>query len=611
VPTYTTPGVFFERVDETPAVAALRTDVAAFVGLAERGPLDRPTRLTSWQQFSGVFGGLSRRAFLAYAVNAFFENGGAVCWVVRVAGVGAAAAGIDVVDGTGAPILRVDASTPGTWAHDLEARIVRSSTAAAATVGTVGEDGLRVDSVAGFTAGAWVQLVQPGVPPSMRAVAAVDAVLGLVTLDAPLDPALDPARPISVETVEFAIRAYEEGILVEDHPAVSLLLPPPGSTPVPVEGPLLTISRHALAPALPIAYHDPAVADLGFGGGSRSAPLAGGRDGLASLTRDDFVAGLATLEPVDEISLVAIPDILVRPLPPVETDPLPPPEVDPCVPSGAMPPPPPPPPPVSGEQPPLFSTSDVYAVQRALVEHCEQLHDRVALLDPPCNADVGDVQSWRARFDSEYAALYYPWVLVYDADSPALVRALPPSGHVAGVCARVDLSVGVWVAPANQELDWAVGVDLELDAERHGLLNSLGINCIRPIPGGGIRILGARTVSTDPSWRVLNVRRLMCMIEEAVDQSIQWTTFEPNNPALQDALAISIRSFLEQLWGRGALVGETDDDAFFVRCDEDTNPPAQTADGRLLAIVGVAPVRPAEFVVFRVGRAHDELEVIE
>ena len=611
MPTYTTPGVYFERVDETPAVAVLRTDVAAFVGLAERGPLDLPTRLTSWQQFSSVFGGLSRRAFLAYAVNAFFENGGAVCWVVRVAGFDAATAGADVVDGAGTAILRVDASTPGTWAHDLEVRIVRSSTAAAAAVGTIGEDALHVDSVAGFAQGAWVQLVQPGVPPSMRAVADVDAVLGLVILDAALDPALDPDRPISVETVEFAIRAYEQGLLVEDHQLVPVLPPPPGTKPVPVQGPLLTISRHPLAPALPDAYHDPVVADLGFGGGSRSALLGGGKDGLASLTRDDFIAGLATLEPVDEVSLVAIPDILVRPLPPVETDPLPPPEVDPCLPCASLPPPPPTPPAPSHEQPPLFSTSDVYAVQRALVEHCEQLHDRVALLDPPFDADIGEVESWRARFDSKYAALHYPWVLVYDADSPSLVRALPPSGHVAGVCARVDLSLGVWVAPANQELDWAVGVGLELDAERHGLLNSLGVNCIRPTPGNGIRIVGARTVSSDPSWRFLNVRRLMCMIEEAVDESSQWTTFEPNTPALQDALTVSIRSFLEQLFVRGAFAGETEDDAFFVKCDDDTNPPDQTANGLLLAVVGVAPVRPAEFVVFRISRAHDELEVIE
>src|SRR4029079_7927137 len=167
---------------------------------------------------------------------------------------------------------------------------------------------------------------------------------------------------------------------------------------------------------------------------------------------------------------------------------------------------------------------------------------------------------------------------------------------------------GVWVAPANQELDWAVGVGLELDAERHGLLNSLGVICIRPTPGNGIRIVGARTVSSDPSWRFLNVRRLMCMIEEAVDQSSQWTTFEPNTPALQDALAVSIRSFLEQLFVRGAFAGETEDDAFFAKCDDDTNPPDQTANGLLLAVVGVAPVRPAEFVVFRISRAHDELE---
>ena len=620
MPLYTTPGVYFERVDETPAVSALRTDVAAFVGIAERGPVDQPTRLTSWQQFSGAFGGLVRTGYLGYAVNAFFENGGAVCYVVRVAGYDATSASVDVVDGAGTPVLRVEASSPGTWAHTLEVRIVRSSTAAAASVGTPpAEDALRIASVAGFTAGAWVQLAQPGVPATMGVVGAVDAAQGILTFDAPLDAALDPAGPVSLETVEFAIRGFESGLLVEDHPLVPVLPLDTGGGPLLADGPLLRILRHPLAPVELAPFHDPVAADLGFGAESRAALLTGGHDGLASLTREDFTGdpgaeerrGLRTLELVDEVSLVAIPDILVRPLPPVETDPLPQPQPDPCLPCASEPPAAPPAPPPPAEQPPLFSPADVFAVQSALVQHCEQQADRVALLDPPFDADVGDVESWRARFDSKYAALYYPWVLVYDATSSSLVRALPPSGHVAGVCARVDLSVGVHHAPANEELSWAVGVGIELDAERHGLLNPLGVNCIRPIPGRGIRIVGARTVSSDPSWRFLNVRRLMCMIEEAVEESVQWAVFEPNNPALQDSLAVSIRSFLDELWERGALVGDTRDDAFFIKCDDDTNPPSETANGRLLVLVGVAPVRPAEFVIFRIGRTHDELEVIE
>jgi phage tail sheath protein FI len=619
MPTYTTPGVYFERVDQAPQVSALRTDVAAFVGLAACGPLHTPVRLTSWEQFSSAFGGLVGTAFLGYAVKAFFENGGVLCYAVRVAADDAAPAFVDVLDGAGTPLLRVEASSPGTWADGLEVRIVQSAEAATTTVGPPpAPNASRVSSIAGFAPDAWVRLVQPGSPSTMRVVAGVDAAQGVLTWDAAIEGEFDPGHPISLETVQVAVRAFERGRLVEDHPDVPVVPLDGGRRPVLADGSTVRVLRHPLSPTDLSAFHDPAAAALGFGAGRESAPLGGGRDGLSALTRVDFTGepggeerrGLQTLELVDEVSLVAIPDILVRPLPPVETLPLPQPEPDLCLPCAA-PAVVAPTPAAPAEQPPLFSASDVAAVQAALVQHCEQQRDRVALLDPPFAADLGAVQSWRARFDSKFAALYYPWVLVYDPLSKSLVRAIPPSGHVAGVCARVDLSAGVHEAPANQELAWAVGVALELDAELHGVLNPLGINCIRPIPGRGIRILGARTVSSDADWRFLNVRRLMNMIEEAVEESVQWATFESNDLATRDLLALSIRSFLERLWQRGALVGERPDDAFFIKCDDETNPPAEVGAGRMLAEVGVAPVRPAEFVVFRIGRTQDELEVIE
>jgi phage tail sheath protein FI len=264
------------------------------------------------------------------------------------------------------------------------------------------------------------------------------------------------------------------------------------------------------------------------------------------------------------------------------------------------------------EQPPLFSRSDIAAVQNALVQHCETQADRIALLDPPGpDIDLGQIEAWRLRFDSTYAALYHPWMLVFDPLAAARVRAVPPSGHAAGVCARNDLSTGVHNAPANELVDWAVGVTSVIDAELQGILNPLGVNCIRPLPGRGIRVYGARTVSSDPSWRFLNVRRLLLMIEEAVEEAVQWTAFEPNDFALRQSLTVSISTFLAQLWERGAFAGASPADAFFVKCDEDNNPPEEADAGRLIVDVGVAAVRPAEFVVFRIGRTRDELEVIE
>lgn len=624
MPTYVTPGVYFETVDAPPDVRALRTDVAAFVGIAERGPLDKPTRIESWEQFVSAFGGLQTYAFLAYSVKAFFENGGRTCFVVRVADERAAAASVVIEDDMG-PALVVEAGSPGTWANGLEARLIRSSPLATRTEGPQPRDGAssRVESVAGFDRGSLVRAFQDGaaLAAPLRVVVAVDPGEGLLRWDDPLDPAVALDGPISFETVEFALRVFVRGRLVEEFsrlPLVPLLRP--GGGPVATGHFVRVLTHPAASPRRdePGAFHGLGASELAFAGGTTTT-LAGGVDGLQGLRRDHFTGdrgaqerhGLRALEQVDEVSLVAVPDILVRPVPPVETSPLPPPELDPCLPC-AVPPAPAPLAATPLEQPPVFSLSDIAAVQNALVLHCEEQLDRVALLDPPgSDVDLGQIQAWRSRFDSKYAALYHPWVLVFDPLTAARVRAVPPSGHVAGVCARTDLSVGVHNAPANEIVQWAVGVTSYIDAARQGLLNPLGVNCIRPFPGRGIRVYGARTVSSDPSWRFLNVRRLLCMIEEAVEEAVQWTVFEPNDFTLRQSLTLSISSFLEQLWERGAFVGGTPTASFFVKCDEDNNPPEEADAGRLIVEVGVAAVRPAEFVVFRIGRTRDELEVVE
>jgi phage tail sheath protein FI len=228
---------------------------------------------------------------------------------------------------------------------------------------------------------------------------------------------------------------------------------------------------------------------------------------------------------------------------------------------------------------------------------------------------VAEVQEWRKRFESQrgFAALYYPWVRVVDPlhlDGRP-VRAVPPCGHVAGIYARSDLTVGVHRAPANFELFWAADVTAGVTDETQGVLNPDGINCLRAFPGRGIRLYGGRTVSSDPDWRYVNVRRLMVMIEEAVDEATQWAVFEPHDFNLRQTLVLSVSSFLETLWRQGALAGTSTDEAFYVKCDEVTNPPPSVDAGRIVTEVGVAPTKPAEFIVFRVGRTREELELIE
>ena len=627
MPTYATPGVYFEAVDrDPPRIRLLPTDVAGFVGIAERGPLHRAIRLASWQQFASTFGGLIANGFLGYAVKAFFENGGRVCYAVRVASVDERTAGADVLDAAGTPILRIEATSPGTWANAVEVRIDRRSPAAARAADAAAQpaDGSFsvVESVAGFSPSTIVSVDVPGTPtpPVLRVVTAVDAGERLLHWDEPLPAAL-AGQELVLDSVETSVSVYERGRLREVLP-VRLAAQRPGDGPLLARGHLCEVLVHELQGALAASdFRLPAAVDLHAAGppaqGGRTR-LDGGVDGLANLTPADFNGrsgdeehkGLRALELVDEVSFVAAPDILVRPLPPVETSPEPPPEHDPCLPCA-----PPVEPPARlaepPEQPPVFTLREVAAVQAALVQHCEQQRDRVAILDSPADADLGDIQEWRARFDSKYAALYYPWVLVHEPRAAGLVRAVPPSGHVAGIYARTDLARGVHRAPANAELDWAVGLAAEIGAEEQGLLNPAGINCLRAFNARGLRVYGARTVSSDPSWRFVNVRRLLCAIEEAVDEATQWAVFEPHTIMLRHTVTLAIFGLLEELWSRGALFGGTPEEAFFVKCDEDNNPPDAVANGRLVADVGVAAVRPAEFIVFRIGRTENELEIVE
>jgi phage tail sheath protein FI len=269
---------------------------------------------------------------------------------------------------------------------------------------------------------------------------------------------------------------------------------------------------------------------------------------------------------------------------------------------------------VAGDMPPRFPLDQIAMVQAAMVSQCERRRDRVALLDAPfetCNRltfAASELREWRMRFDTTFAALYAPWALVVDPlrasgrAGSGLTRAIPPSGHVAGQCAATDLRAGVHAAPANAPLAWIQGVTLTVNDALHGLLNTMGVNVLRVQPGRGLRILGARTVSSDTDWRFLNVRRLMSMIEKAIDVSIQWAVFEPNDWRTRAKLTLVLQSFLLELWSRGAMVGASPKEAFWIRCDDTNNPADQRAQGRLLIQVGIAPTVPFEFIVLRIGR---------
>ncbi|HVV84827.1 MAG TPA: phage tail sheath family protein [Kofleriaceae bacterium] len=238
------------------------------------------------------------------------------------------------------------------------------------------------------------------------------------------------------------------------------------------------------------------------------------------------------------------------------------------------------------------------AVQDAILSHCETRKDRFAILDSP-ETIQGGVDKLPKPRDSKYGAYYFPWIQVYDPEKGNIF--VPPGGHIAGVYSRVDTERGVHKAPANEIIRGALGLKYNVSKGEQDLLNPKGINAIRFL-NNAIRIWGARTLSSDPSWRYISVRRLFIMVETSIERATQWVVFEPNDHRLWKRVTRTIASFLTLLWRNGALMGTAPEQAFYVKCDAETNPPEVIDAGQLVCEIGLAPVKPAEFVIFRIGQ---------
>lgn len=687
---YQTPGMYSESTDfSAGGVAPLRTDVAGFVGIAQRGPLHLAVPVESYRQFVAWFGDAFENGYLAYCARGFFENGGRRLWAVRVASPAATAAALVLHDALG-PAWRVQASSPGVWGRDLEIRVVEMRRQRVhAVLDALDPTRLKGGPWVGFAPWDMVELVRG----AERARAVVAEVAGesvaqaaaagrapasWLRLSAAPTPALAAGAPeIRVETITYTIEIFEAGRLLDVVADISLVPTHARYGPRVLKMPWASNNTHELLgaarrvaeadlavdhfrvarnrrgtppPAIVIhelrsaSQRDALLPLMGVAGAAASPRqrLLGGADGLAALTAFDFIGqaagmdssldgtsdaalqarrGLAALAINDEVGLIAVPCINIRPepgpryLPGVCTR-------DPCLPQpgGTLAGPPP----AMGDAPPLFSLSDIAAVQAAQVQQCEQRRDRFALLDAPAQAcfrlsfAVSELRDWRTRFDSGFAALHAPWLKVVDPrrgsgprSTREVTRAVPPCGHVAGLIAATDLRLGVHHAPANVPLAWVQDLTLAMDDERHGLLNALGVNVVRAVEGRGTRVLGARTVSSDSDWRFIGTRRLMSMVERAIEIALQWAVFEPNDWRTRMKITLVVGGFLRSLWNQGALAGALIEQAFFVRCDEGNNPASVRDTGRLVLDVGVAPVTPFEFVVLRIGRDNNGFALIQ
>jgi uncharacterized protein len=696
VPVYSTPGVYFEQAAPPAAPALPRTDIAGFVGLAERGPLDDPQRLDGWRDFQRTFGGFLPYSNLAYAVRAFFENGGSACVVVRVADLTATRAATDLPGERMPAALRARARDAGAFGNRLDVALLPASRASTQHVPAagLGPGALLVRSVAGFERHSAVRVRPPDGPPVDALVSRVDAVRGallLRPLDAeewPASPPFDAAeeRPIGVESREFTIVVRLDGQVEE---RFSALAPHPAHDP-PAELRVADGSRL-------IRLERPAGLDWDFPATPWRAGLTRGSSGLAGLTVFDQLGrpgerrGLALLEERDEVGILAMPDLCLRPLRPRATSRAPEQPFDECATTAvvahrdvrglavdaasaaplagaAVAYAPDAEPVITGRDgaftvaarpvgrelrlslsaagyletarsvfvgpgpgpqelgpidlepldlPPAPSLEDVWLGQAAMVAQCERLRDRFAVLDAPpapsgAPPSADEALAWRARFDTAFAAVYHPWLVVRDPLAPGAVegRGVPPSGHVSGVYAATDLADGVFRAPANRALEWVEDLTEDVDDVLHGVLNDRGVNTVRALPGRGIRVMGARTTSSESSWRFVSVRRLVSMIGEAAE-GLGWAVFEPNDALTRSGVQLWLTQLLDGLWRRGALAGDTAEAAYAVRCDELTTSSVDEGGGRLIAEVALAPVEPYEFVVVRLGVAEDELQVSE
>jgi len=631
------PGVHVQATDSRSSrVSPLRTDVAAFLGFASRGPLHRPVAVRSLRQFLTIFGETLPQGFLADTVRSFFDNGGQRCWVIRIDSrehSSTASQPVGTTTGNASPLLTLAASSPGNWGNRLSVRLQRTRGSQTTGVPYDTVSGCwRLKTVAGFEVGTQVLLHQNG-EVSINAVKSIDTVRRCAGWMEPLPRSFDPTVEIAVEVLHCSVSVFLDGryqgssekltLQSESNRHVAKLFADPWQPGASwlrenadAAPPLITITQHRL----------PEPGDLQNLSGVYQ--LNDGADGLEFVALEDFCGdtpdgsfspddpesarGLQTLTGILEVSMVAIPDLHVQPVTVnerrvavVAAEP----EVCCCHQPPAQPreftsl--------LESRPGPTFSTSEIALIQQRLLMDCEQSGKRFAILDPPFEIGVGtsgsfrDVLDYRSQFDSSYGALYYPWLRISDPVRGGS-RLVPPCGFIAGLAARMDLSQGVHRSPANGELAGAVGVAASLGDSEHAILNPAGVNLIRSCPGRGVRVLGARTLSSDPSFRFVCVRRLMMMIRTAIGLSSQWAVFEPANDVTRARLKLSIDSFLEEIRRRGMLAGGDSQQAYFVLCNSENNSAELADNGGMLVEVGVAPAIPGEFILLRLGRTEDE-----
>ncbi|MFB2835637.1 phage tail sheath family protein [Floridanema evergladense] len=539
---YFAPGVYVEEIDRgSRPIEGVQTNIAGFIGFTEAirngAELGKPMLITSWNQYMEYFarensdGFTDFNAYLPFAVNGWFLNGGARCWVVSI--------------GTSLPKTAEETIQPGTESTAL-------------TIRTNGKREslqfiLKPEEAENGSVSVEIQASEPKSDPE------------------------DPNVPAPVPAEFFSVVIKRDGEELERHEHLTMdreVQSVVGDYVVTkLEESQYVMVTDLTQKGLPLARRPQ---DGQFE--VSPPPTLPTQENLARYVqgvRDDR-SGIQGLFEIDEVTMVACPDLM------------------------------------RAYQAGLLNEDQVHGLMELMVSLCENSApnppNRMVVLDtPPDRIKPQQVVNWLDDDFSRrsmFAALYYPWIKVPNPRNAGKPILVPPCGHMMGVWSRTDETRGVYKAPANETPRGVIGLSYDCNFREQELLNPKGINCIRTFPNRGIKIWGARTL-VEPEkteWRYISVRRLMSYIEKSIELGTQWVVFEPNDQDLWARVRRTVSNFLERLWREGALFGASPEQAFFVKCDETLNTPDTMILGRLYIEVGVCPVRPAEFVIFRISQ---------
>jgi uncharacterized protein len=612
MPEYLTPGVYIEEIDiGAKPIEGVSTSTAAFLGQTERGPVG-PRLVTSFEEYKRIYGGYLDYSNLTYAVEGFFSNGGKRCYICKIISSKSVDEASLILD----QVIKIEALPEA-----KDKKIFISISGATGESGSIKNFDLTVLNGADYTKESFTGINTKAGDDSpnycekkINEGTSKSNLIKITVLPKDKDGTFRPedcemvalkkvsgnpdcavfsnsdSGKLTVTAIssgkwgnKIRIKLNKGSLYTEHRPLYMIFIAYTDKNADKVEDKdaveifdNISLEKNSSSSYEKMVNGISNFVTIAYDPGTSKGPiipaktkyevLENGNDyvdikGQPIVETEDFKSALSDLRAIDGISLVCVPDEM-----------------------------------------------NYHNLTDEIVSHCGDLMDRFAVISTSETVQPNEVT--KPNIDSKYAALYYPWIYVTDPLN-GTSKSIPPCGHVAGVYARVDVERGVHKAPANEVIRGAIGLKYIVSSEIQSTLNPKGINCIRAFPGRGIRIWGARTISSDPSWKYVNVRRLFIFLEKSIETATQWAVFEPNDEKLWARMRQTVNQFLTTVWRSGALMGTTSDEAFFVKCDRTTMTQDDIDNGRMIMLIGVAPVKPAEFVIFRIAQVAKGSEISE